>query len=307
MRLETEMKMLQAKIQAGIVKEETVGNASRFNDASAKHPKLPHFQDGIDDLDIWLTRFERPDTEILCDQPRRVFQNNARPKMEPVRLIEPEKKLNSGQRTGKAKVGVADKRLCFKCKKTGHIARYCTAVDTTMKRAGAGVVLKATEVKTAGVKKPTEGSTMKVTDNLQSEVKDGMLQLASGKSVPVMMNCAALSDPEKTKSLRLPILRGEIGGREVDVMRDTGCEGVVVRRQLVDAGLLTGECCLLLTIDNTALLAEKAVINLRTPFLSGKVKALCIPDAICDVIVGNVDGARSPGDPEMSVMEPREN
>ncbi|GFR60910.1 hypothetical protein ElyMa_001835200 [Elysia marginata] len=59
MRLETDMKMLQAKIQAGIVKEETVGNASRFNDASAKHPKLPHFQDGKDDLDIWLTRFER--------------------------------------------------------------------------------------------------------------------------------------------------------------------------------------------------------------------------------------------------------
>ncbi|GFR87731.1 zinc finger protein [Elysia marginata] len=59
MRLETEMKMLQAKSQAGIVKEETVGNASRFIDVSAKHTKLPHFQDGKDDLDIWLTRFER--------------------------------------------------------------------------------------------------------------------------------------------------------------------------------------------------------------------------------------------------------
>ncbi|GFR92142.1 retroviral-like aspartic protease 1 [Elysia marginata] len=59
MRLETEMKMLQAKIQAGIVKDETVGNTSRFSDASAKHPKLPHFQDGKDDLDIWLTRFKR--------------------------------------------------------------------------------------------------------------------------------------------------------------------------------------------------------------------------------------------------------
>ncbi|GFR80635.1 Gypsy retrotransposon integrase-like protein 1 [Elysia marginata] len=437
-RLETEMKMLQAKIQAGMVKDETVGNTSRFSDASAKHPKLPHFQDGKDDLDIWLTRFERlaesnswskdkwssslcalltgraldcygrlsseqaqdydkvkqalmkrydltedgyrrkfrsckpaegesPDMFIvrivtyldsgiklsrteksyeklkdlivreqfmdacpedlatnlrekdlptleriakeadlflqarhrkLCDQPRRVFQNNARPKMDPVRLIEPEKKLNSGQRTGEDRVGVADQRLCFKCKKTGHIARYYTAVDTTVKKAGAGVVLTAT----AAVKKPTEGSTMKVTDNLQSEVKDGMLQLTSGKSVPVMMNCAALSDPEKTKSLRLPILRGEIGGQEVDVMRDTGCEGVVVQRQLVDAGQLTGECCLLLRIDNTALLAEKAVINLRTPFLSGEVKALCIPDAMCDVIVGNVDGARSPEDPDMSVM-----
>ncbi|GFS20574.1 hypothetical protein ElyMa_001574800 [Elysia marginata] len=87
----------------------------------------------------------------LCDQPRMVFQNNARPKMDPVRLIEPEKKLNSGQRTGEAKVDVADQRLCFNFKKTGHIARYCTAVDTAMRKAGAEVVLKATEVKTAEV------------------------------------------------------------------------------------------------------------------------------------------------------------
>ncbi|GFO32216.1 Zinc finger protein [Plakobranchus ocellatus] len=85
-------------------------------------------------------------------------------------------------------------------------------------------------------------------------------------------------------------------------MRDTGCEGVLVRKQLVDASQLTGECCLLLRIYNTALLAEKAVISLRTPFLSGEVKALCIPDAICDVIVGNVEGARSQEDPDMSVM-----
>ncbi|GFR71256.1 hypothetical protein ElyMa_005674800 [Elysia marginata] len=85
-----------------------------------------------------------------------------------------------------------------------------------MIKAGARVVLKANEVKTATVKKPTKGSTTKVTDNLQSEVKDGLLELASGKSVPVMMNCAALSDPEKTNSLRLPILRCEINGRERD-------------------------------------------------------------------------------------------
>ncbi|GFO48116.1 hypothetical protein PoB_007462100 [Plakobranchus ocellatus] len=135
---------------------------------------------------------------------------------------------------------------------------------------------------------------MEMTDDLQREVEDSMLKLASGKSVPVMTNCAALRDPEKTRSLGLPVLKKEIG--------DTGCEGVVVRKQLVDTSQLTGECCLLLRIDNTALLAEKAVISLRTPFLSGEVKVLCIPDAICDVIVGNVEGARSPEDPDMSVM-----
>ncbi|GFR57923.1 zinc finger protein [Elysia marginata] len=76
-------------------------------------------------------------------------------------------------------------------------------------------------------------------------------------------------------------------------MRDNGCKGVVIWRQLVDAGQLTGECCLLLRIGNTALLAEKAVINLSTPFLSREVKAFCISDTICYVIVGNLDGARS--------------
>ncbi|GFO22580.1 gypsy retrotransposon integrase-like protein 1 [Plakobranchus ocellatus] len=55
-------------------------------------------------------------------------------------------------------------------------------------------------------------------------------------------------------------------------------------------------------INNTALLAEKAVISFRTPFLSGEVKALCIPDAICDVIIGNVERSRSPEDPDMSMV-----
>ncbi|GFO00629.1 hypothetical protein PoB_002713400 [Plakobranchus ocellatus] len=67
-----------------------------------------------------------------------------------------------------------------------------------------------------------------------------------------MTNCAALRDPEKTRSLGLPILKGEIGGRELDVMRDIGYEGVVVSKQLVEASQLTGECCLLQRIDNTA-------------------------------------------------------
>ncbi|GFO32918.1 hypothetical protein PoB_005942300 [Plakobranchus ocellatus] len=67
---------------------------------------------------------------------------------------------------------------------------------------------------------------MEVTGDLQSEVEDGMLKLASGKSVPMMTNCAALRDPEKTRSL----------------------------------------------------------------------------DAISDVIIGNVEGARSPEDPDMSMV-----
>ncbi|GFR88459.1 zinc finger protein [Elysia marginata] len=188
---------------------------------SLREKDLPTLERIAKEADLFLQARHRK----FCDQPRRVFQNNARPKIDPVRL-EPERKLNSGQRTGEAKVGVADQRFCFKCKKTGHIARYCTAVDTTVKKAGAGVMLKATEVKTAAVKKPTEGSTMKVTDNLQSEVKGGMLELASGKSVPVMINCAALKDPKIQELVDAGITLRR-GGKVVSFEK---ARGVVYRR-----------------------------------------------------------------------------
>ncbi|GFN79119.1 hypothetical protein PoB_000562500 [Plakobranchus ocellatus] len=71
-------------------------------------------------------------------------------------------------------------------------------------------------------------------------------------------------------------------------MRDTGCESVVVRRGLVEENQLTGESCLLIMIDKTELLAKWVAINLRSPYLCGEVKVLCIPDAICCVIVGSV-------------------
>ncbi|GFO27805.1 hypothetical protein PoB_005431000 [Plakobranchus ocellatus] len=58
MKLDAEMKLLQAKFEAGIVKNEPDGSDARSSDAGAKHPKLPNFQDGRDDLDFWLTRFE---------------------------------------------------------------------------------------------------------------------------------------------------------------------------------------------------------------------------------------------------------
>ncbi|GFN97178.1 retroviral-like aspartic protease 1 [Plakobranchus ocellatus] len=59
MKLDAEMKLLQEKIEAGIIKNEPDGSSARSSDAGAKHPKLPKFQDGRVDLNIWLTRFER--------------------------------------------------------------------------------------------------------------------------------------------------------------------------------------------------------------------------------------------------------
>ncbi|GFO00922.1 retroviral-like aspartic protease 1 [Plakobranchus ocellatus] len=59
MKLDAEIKLLQAKIEAGIIKNEPDSSGARLSNAGAKQPKLPNFQDGRDDLDIWLTWFER--------------------------------------------------------------------------------------------------------------------------------------------------------------------------------------------------------------------------------------------------------
>ncbi|GFO15159.1 hypothetical protein PoB_004166400 [Plakobranchus ocellatus] len=67
-----------------------------------------------------------------------------------------------------------------------------------------------------------------------------MPQLATVKALLVVTNCAASGDPGRIRDLLVPILRGEIGSREVDVMRDIGCEAVVVRKGLVDKSDCSG-------------------------------------------------------------------
>ena len=88
----------------------------------------------------------------------------------------------------------------------------------------------------------------------------------------------------------------------LSVLRDTSCEGVVVSRRLFEDKQLTEKCRLIVRIDNTVLLAEKARIQVKTPYLSGDVESSRIPEAICDLVVRNVPGARNPDDPDMSVM-----
>ena len=133
--------------------------------------------------------------------------------------------------------------------------------------------------------------------DVRAEVQDGLLQLASGKQVPVMVDCGASGGKKSVEDLNLTVAKGLDEDKTVNVLRGTGYEGVVVSRRLVGDTQLTGKCCLIVRIDNTVLLAEKARIHVKIPYLSGDVEALCIPEAIRDP-----PGARNPDDPDMSVM-----
>ena len=50
-------------------------------------------------------------------------------------------------------------------------------------------------------------------------------------------------------------------------------------------------------IDGTAREFEMAEVYVRTPFFTGKLEAMIMPDPLYDVIFGNIPGARRPDDP----------
>jgi len=93
---------------------------------------------------------------------------------------------------------------------------------------------------------------------------------------------------------KMPVTDGTLEGKPVSVLRDTGCSTVVVRRSLIPDEKLTGleERCIL--IDGTIRQTSVAKVEVETPYVSGAVRAVCMENPICDLIIGNVSGAMDP-------------
>ena len=98
----------------------------------------------------------------------------------------------------------------------------------------------------------------------------------------------------------MPVVKGRVGEKCVDILRDTSCSGIVVKRDLVSENQFTGDFNVMLLIDNTARKVPIAKIDIDTTYLKGQVEAQCLPDAVYDLIIGNVPGARAADNPDPS-------
>ena len=93
------------------------------------------------------------------------------------------------------------------------------------------------------------------------------------------------------------LVGGYVNGKQVEMIRDTGCTTVVVKKSLVKADQYTGEEGYLRMADNTARKLPFAKISINTPFYQGDVTAMVMETPIHDLMLGNISGARSPCDP----------
>ena len=93
---------------------------------------------------------------------------------------------------------------------------------------------------------------------------------------------------------RLPTAVGTVNDKEVRVLRDTGCTGVVVRRSLVSDGQMLNKQSGVTLINNYKQRCPMARINIDCPFFRGTTDALCIDDPAHDLVIGNIEGSKFP-------------
>ena len=111
-----------------------------------------------------------------------------------------------------------------------------------------------------------------------------------GKGLPHKDNKGTCHFPRS----RLPTAIGTVNGKEIRVLRDTGCTGVVVRRSLVSDGQMLNKQSGVTLINNYKQRCPVARINIDCPFFRGSTDALCIDDPAHDLVIGNIEGSKFP-------------
>jgi len=94
-----------------------------------------------------------------------------------------------------------------------------------------------------------QSSPPQATTDIQACIEGEHLLLACGKKIPLLSS--ACVQPLCGARSKMPVVKGKIGDKTVDVLRDTGCSGIVVKKELVSEGQYTADFNCMLLIDNT--------------------------------------------------------
>ena len=101
-----------------------------------------------------------------------------------------------------------------------------------------------------------------------------VFELKSGETIKVIHASACKIPHLKDK---LPLVTGKVGGKSAEVLRDSGCTEVIVKRDLVSQEKLCGKYGYEMAFDQTVIRAPFAKIRVDTPYCVGEVNALCFP------------------------------
>lgn len=237
-------------------------------------------------------------------------RSTSKPKQEGAKSFDHVKKQDSGSSSGK-------ERRCFKCGSSTHIVMNCP-----LKHNKIGNVMSGKEVspvrgrsrslsphprvrfedRDRGMSKRRESNQTHEHNKTVQEPTCGACTLFNNSIIDasVQSYIPHLTSVCSTQVTCMPVTEGKVGTKRVTVLRDTGCNGVVVKKDLVDERTFTGEEQTCMLADGSRVKVPVAEFEVNTPYFVGKVEAWCMANPMYDLIIGNIKGARDPSRPDQS-------
>ena len=114
----------------------------------------------------------------------------------------------------------------------------------------------------------------------------------------------SVGSPIKVSSVsslsEMSTVQGFVGEKPVEVLRDTGCSGVIVSKDLVPESAYTGRSQTMVMVDYSSRVFPEVKVSIDTPYYKGEVLALCVEKPLVGLIIGNIPGARERNNPDIN-------
>jgi hypothetical protein len=86
---------------------------------------------------------------------------------------------------------------------------------------------------------------------------------------------------------RLSMVKGQLYGNNIKVLRDTGCDGAILNKKFCPEDKYTGQYVKVRQIYGRPIRVPVAVVDVNTSYYKGNLKVAVTDTQMCDLIIGN--------------------